>query len=236
MKPMKKTNPQQFERLVELMKQNPEFARGCHGLGLSKTNVKQRWQQFGTVLNALGPPTRPGHEWQRVWMDMKGKVKKILTYNNRELRAGAAGEGSQPNVKSLTPLQREIDVLLHLSTNIKVDELSDDYEPTNAILSPSLDHLLDGQLALSPISSGAERRTEPPRHLPRANKRKCRIRPFEEDRYAMLKKQTKLLEQSIVQMAVIGENVAKLVGALNQQTLVLKQAVKLMEKNTGTKQ
>ncbi|XP_050099337.1 uncharacterized protein LOC126579783 [Anopheles aquasalis] len=225
MKPMKKTNRKQFERLVELMKQNPEFAAGHYRPGILRPNVKQKWKEFAAVLNLLGPPTRPGHEWQRVWIDMKGKVKKVLSRNMQELRAG--GE-AQPIVHSLSPLQQEIDELLQYSAIIKVEQLADE-------CGPSVDHEPNGQLAASPASSESDETAQPSRNPRRAGKRKRR-QPFEDERYALLTKQTKLMQQSVQQMAVIGENVAKLVGALNQQTLVLKQAVKLMEKNMEKRQ
>lgn len=166
-------------------------------------------------------------------MDMKGKVKKILAYNTRELRASGV---SQANVQSLSPLQREIDELLQYSASIKVEDLSDEYGAADAVPSPSLDRVPDGQLAPSPVSSRSDKTVQHSRSPRSVTAKRKRRRPIEDERYALLKKQTMLMQQSVVRMAAIGDNVAKLVGALTQQTLVLKQAVKLMEKHIGSGQ
>jgi hypothetical protein len=63
---MKKTNYRQFELLVDLMKENVDLAKGFCKVGASKSDVKEKWNEIGKELDALGPPMRRGSEWQKV--------------------------------------------------------------------------------------------------------------------------------------------------------------------------
>ncbi|XP_055377869.1 SAFB-like transcription modulator [Condylostylus longicornis] len=75
------SNKRQIARLVELMKQNLDIGRGL----ISRPNAKKRWERFTVELNSLGPPKRNSEKWQRVWSDLKRKVKRKLNDNKEEL-------------------------------------------------------------------------------------------------------------------------------------------------------
>ncbi|XP_050338578.1 uncharacterized protein LOC126765037 [Bactrocera neohumeralis] len=74
---------QQLEKLVALMEENPQFARGI----CTKVQAATKWEGFALELNCLGPPTRPAAKWMRVWADMKSNTKKKLSQNKAEYRA-----------------------------------------------------------------------------------------------------------------------------------------------------
>ncbi|XP_054725250.1 uncharacterized protein LOC129235438 [Anastrepha obliqua] len=63
---------QQLEKLVALMEENPQFAKGI----CSKVHAAKKWEEFTTELNCLGPPIRTAVKWIKVWADMKSKAKK----------------------------------------------------------------------------------------------------------------------------------------------------------------
>ncbi|XP_055914609.1 uncharacterized protein LOC129947881 [Eupeodes corollae] len=112
----KRTNKNQFEKLVELMESNPNLARGVGEFGSSKKNQKEYWDQFATTLNSLGPPTRDGKEWHKVWLDYKLKIKRKLSMNKAEVVATGGGKYSQV---SLTPLEQAVDELLGLEQAVR---------------------------------------------------------------------------------------------------------------------
>ncbi|XP_039969067.1 uncharacterized protein LOC126764442 [Bactrocera neohumeralis] len=78
---------QQLEKLVALMEENPQFARGI----CTKVQAATKWEGFALGLNCLGPPTRPAAKWMKVWVDMKSKTKKKLSQNKAEYRATGGG-------------------------------------------------------------------------------------------------------------------------------------------------
>ncbi|XP_039968542.1 uncharacterized protein LOC120780315 [Bactrocera tryoni] len=78
---------QQLEKLVALMEENPQFARGI----CTKVQAATKWEGFALELNCLGPPTRPAAKWMKVWADMKSKTKKKLSQNKAEYRATGGG-------------------------------------------------------------------------------------------------------------------------------------------------
>ncbi|TMW42649.1 hypothetical protein DOY81_012272, partial [Sarcophaga bullata] len=65
-KSLKKTTYVQFQKLVDLMEENPQLATCCPSFVNSKATVEQTWDTIAESLNALGPPTRSGYEWKRV--------------------------------------------------------------------------------------------------------------------------------------------------------------------------
>ncbi|XP_017470296.1 PREDICTED: uncharacterized protein LOC108361987, partial [Rhagoletis zephyria] len=103
-KNLKITNFNQFETLVKYMEDNPSFARGFNK-GVHKIDVKQKWNSLALTLNSIGPPTRDGAGWQKVWIDLKGKVKKKIVHNKREVNATGGGVFNQ---QSLSPLETRV--------------------------------------------------------------------------------------------------------------------------------
>ncbi|XP_017475228.1 PREDICTED: uncharacterized protein LOC108365647 [Rhagoletis zephyria] len=110
-KTIKRTTTQQFEKLVELMQNNPDVAKGMGNFGSSKKSRAELWEKFAAELNAIGPPMRNGREWNKVWLDYKQKLKKQISTNRRETVATGGGPYVQ---QSLTPLEQTVDELLHL--------------------------------------------------------------------------------------------------------------------------
>ncbi|XP_017472426.1 PREDICTED: uncharacterized protein LOC108363546 [Rhagoletis zephyria] len=117
-KTIKRTTTQQFEKLVELMQNNPDVAKGMGNFGSSKKSRAELWEKFAAELNAIGPPMRNGREWNKfllctimVWLDYKLKLKKKISTNRRETVATGGGPYVQ---QSLTPLEQTVDELLHL--------------------------------------------------------------------------------------------------------------------------
>ncbi|XP_017478077.1 PREDICTED: uncharacterized protein LOC108367887 isoform X2 [Rhagoletis zephyria] len=72
----KRTTTQQFQKLVAIMENNPDVARGMGSFGSTKKSRAELWEKFATELNAIGPPMRNGREWNKVWLDYKLKLKK----------------------------------------------------------------------------------------------------------------------------------------------------------------
>lgn len=66
------SNKRQLKRLVELLEDHEDLAQGLCSKPMSQTI----FHQFAVELNKLGPPQRSAHKWQRVWQDLKCKVRK----------------------------------------------------------------------------------------------------------------------------------------------------------------
>ncbi|XP_035788004.1 uncharacterized protein LOC118464646 [Anopheles albimanus] len=249
---MKKTVPKQFEKLVELMKANQNFAKGFHGFGESKSNVKVKWEEFAEELNALGPPMRTGSEWQRVWLDMKMKVKKIVAENKRQLQATGGGPYS---VKTLTPLQQDIDQLLNISGSVYVTGQSFGIGPDDDqtdIPHPIVKGEVSSQVRpLLPLIGGddsrnyfiateepTEQATEEPTISAKAvpepsepNRRKRRrLVTLEKERNDALQKSVKLQEGTVEQLKVVGDNINKLAEAIMLQTQAIQQQTEATNK------
>ncbi|XP_039954966.1 uncharacterized protein LOC126755679 [Bactrocera neohumeralis] len=88
----KVSTKQQLDRLVDLVRKNPNVGRNRRLYGSSREELKKTWQQFAVVLNRLGPPSRTGPEWQRVWIHYKANLKRKLA-RNREIQ-----EASEPGI------------------------------------------------------------------------------------------------------------------------------------------
>lgn len=80
--------------MIELLQQNPNLARGFNN-GPNKINVKEEWNKIGAKINVLGPPTRSGEGWMKVWSDYKFKLRKKLAHNKRECFATGGGSYKQ---------------------------------------------------------------------------------------------------------------------------------------------
>ena len=74
---MKITNKAQFEKLVELLQENPSIAKGFHR-GMASSTQKQKRELIVTELKAAGPPIRDCDGWQ--------KVTKDITYTHFHLK------------------------------------------------------------------------------------------------------------------------------------------------------
>uniref|UniRef100_A0A2M4CZW2 Regulatory protein zeste n=1 Tax=Anopheles darlingi TaxID=43151 RepID=A0A2M4CZW2_ANODA len=209
------TNALQFQRLVQLMKKHIDLARGVYTNVPGETN--KRWNVIASELNSLGPPTRNGHQWQKVWIDTKGRVKKILRLNKAELKST---KSDIKNVKQLTPLQREIDELLSLSrlVNASEDSLDTDHttmedvkpQPTDPEV---LDELINGtRQSFEPI----EITTVDPlqffqtTHQPQGDSKTL------EKRFALLKKQTQIQEETLQRFTQIQENTCEIAKSLHK--------------------
>ncbi|XP_049315829.1 uncharacterized protein LOC125779234 [Bactrocera dorsalis] len=111
----KRTTTQQFQKLVALMENNPDVARGMGNFGSTKKSRAEQWDLFAAELNAIGPPLRNGREWNKVWLDYKLKLKKKIATNRRETVATGGGPYAQ---QSLSPLEQSVDELLHLQAAV----------------------------------------------------------------------------------------------------------------------
>lgn len=114
---MKITTRKQFEKMVELLEKKPELAQSYHN-GLHKVDTKAEWIEISKKLNTLGPPSRTGPEWMKVWADYKSNLKKKLLHNKTEWRATGGGLNSQ---YILTPIEEAASALLQLNSIISPD-------------------------------------------------------------------------------------------------------------------
>lgn len=51
-----------MEKLVNIMKANPDIARGVY----KRSQISEKWEQYTSELNSLGPPVRNGDKWLKV--------------------------------------------------------------------------------------------------------------------------------------------------------------------------
>ncbi|XP_065356135.1 uncharacterized protein LOC135950526 [Calliphora vicina] len=111
---VKITNSTQFEKLVEEMEKNTALAKGFRR-GTVPNNFKELWESISTVLNAFGPPRRSGDGWQKVWRDLKFKVKRKLTKNKAECTTTGGGIFTQ---LTLSPLDETVANLVQFQRQI----------------------------------------------------------------------------------------------------------------------
>ncbi|XP_036335024.1 uncharacterized protein LOC118745616 isoform X1 [Rhagoletis pomonella] len=95
------SNKKQLGRLVQLMQDNQDLAKGICG----RTRGKPRWEAIAVELNSLGPPLRSWEKWLKVWTDLKSKTKKKISENRAEFRATGGGPNS---LHILTPLEEGV--------------------------------------------------------------------------------------------------------------------------------
>lgn len=62
----KKTNSEQFQKLVAMMEENSDIAKGVGNFGSSKKISHEFWENAAVCLNSVGPPTRDGKQWHKV--------------------------------------------------------------------------------------------------------------------------------------------------------------------------
>ncbi|KAI8116684.1 hypothetical protein CVS40_11288 [Lucilia cuprina] len=94
-KNLKITNKKQMEKLVDLMTQNSDIARGKLPFGYNKMQLKDKWDNFTELLNALGPPIRNTKEWQRVKTHYKANLKRKLAANKKNFQATGGGPSTE---------------------------------------------------------------------------------------------------------------------------------------------
>ncbi|XP_036232677.2 uncharacterized protein [Bactrocera oleae] len=87
----KVSTKQQIDRLVDLVRKNPNVARNRRIHGTSREESKKTWEKFAAELNSLGPPSRTGPQWQRVWIHYKANLKRKLARNKEILEANDPG-------------------------------------------------------------------------------------------------------------------------------------------------
>ncbi|XP_055629105.1 uncharacterized protein LOC129770351 [Toxorhynchites rutilus septentrionalis] len=73
----KTTTKKRFERMVLLLEQEPDIAKG-----FSRGNSGPFWDNLAAKVNSLGPPIRDGTGWEKVWADYKSGLKRKLAHNN----------------------------------------------------------------------------------------------------------------------------------------------------------
>ncbi|XP_067637471.1 t-SNARE domain-containing protein 1-like [Eurosta solidaginis] len=113
-KKIKITNSNQFAQLVLELEKNPALATGF-SKGTVPNNFKAQWQDIAIAINALGPPLRDGEGWQKVWRDLKCKVKRKLVQNKQECRATGGGRYRQ---LVLSPLEEQVANLLQFGKQL----------------------------------------------------------------------------------------------------------------------
>ncbi|XP_055589806.1 uncharacterized protein LOC129741987 [Uranotaenia lowii] len=105
------TNKSQFSRMVEVLEQHPDVAKG-----FSKYDGAPVWDQIAQDLNSLGPPEKDSTAWKKVWSDLKSNLKKKLSHNRQEQRATGGG----PNKMCLlTDLEERIAALAGLTPAVE---------------------------------------------------------------------------------------------------------------------
>ncbi|XP_055912504.1 uncharacterized protein LOC129946375 [Eupeodes corollae] len=104
------SNKRQLRRLVELLQKNQGIARGV----CSKPIAQRKWEEFAFELNSLGPPQREWHKWQRVWADLKCKIKKKKTENDYDENHPAGGQNNR--IHHFSDLEEAVIEMLDFST------------------------------------------------------------------------------------------------------------------------
>ncbi|XP_055374788.1 uncharacterized protein LOC129607668 [Condylostylus longicornis] len=105
---IKITNRKQFECLVACMAENVYLARNVMP---NKDDYRKIWKSISDKLNSLGSPIKTMSEWQKVWTDMKLKVRKKIGVNKKELKATGGGLNK---LYEFTSLEEEIVRILQL--------------------------------------------------------------------------------------------------------------------------
>ncbi|XP_017491304.1 PREDICTED: uncharacterized protein LOC108379462, partial [Rhagoletis zephyria] len=112
---LKISNKQQIDRLVDLVEKHPDIGRGKGQYGSSRQETKDTWVQFAVELNSLGPPSRTGPEWQRVWIHYKANLKGKLAKNKESFLATGGGPSQEV---SLTASEERVCELTQVNLSI----------------------------------------------------------------------------------------------------------------------
>lgn len=128
------TQQSQFNKLVEIMEQNPEIARGTPVFGGNKDQILKFWEDAAMSLNSLGLPNRVALDWRKViydgltkcveliisfeskqvWTDLKRNLKKKIAENKKEVSCTGGGPFRQI---PLSALEERIDALVNISAS-----------------------------------------------------------------------------------------------------------------------
>ncbi|XP_031344729.1 uncharacterized protein LOC116171854 [Photinus pyralis] len=104
-----KMTPEQKTIMVEFMEDHPDFAKGKLLGNDGKQNRKAMWDILTTQLNSVIGPKKTSHKWQRVWIDLKNKVKKKASAIKKSM--GQTGGG--PHLKTtLTDIEIKIIIII----------------------------------------------------------------------------------------------------------------------------
>ncbi|XP_050503602.1 uncharacterized protein LOC126882661 isoform X2 [Diabrotica virgifera virgifera] len=90
-----KMSTEQKEVMVAFMEDNPDFAKGKllgHHVKEIRTGM---WEVLSTQLNSISGPKKTSQKWQRVWIDLKNKVKKKAS----TIKSSLAQTGGGPPLK-----------------------------------------------------------------------------------------------------------------------------------------
>ena len=104
---VKITTAKQFAKLVAILEQKPYLAKGFHK-SLNKIYIKEE-------LNIMGPPSRSGEGWMKVWANFKFKFK--LTHNKTER---CATGGGPLNINTFSAVEEAAINLLDMCANIEI--------------------------------------------------------------------------------------------------------------------
>lgn len=87
----KKVTLQQKQAIVDFMQENFGFLMGKFPSADGRLKKSLKWQEFGDVLNKLGPPTKEVAKWKKTWADMKSETKKKFQLKRQNLHTSGAG-------------------------------------------------------------------------------------------------------------------------------------------------
>lgn len=91
--------------MVEFMEDHLDFARNKLLGHDGKQNRKTMWEVLTTQLNGVNGPKKTSQKWQRVWIDLKNKVKKKAS----EIKQSLTRTGGGPPIKVvLSDLEQRI--------------------------------------------------------------------------------------------------------------------------------
>ncbi|KNC23195.1 hypothetical protein FF38_10068 [Lucilia cuprina] len=116
-----------MEKLVDLMTQNSDIARGKLPFGYNKMQLKDKWDNFTELLNALGPPIRNTKEWQRVKTHYKANLKRKLAANKKNFQATG---GVNPNGSAMgLDIQEDSDEVESIFVPLEASTLPEQHSP-----------------------------------------------------------------------------------------------------------
>ncbi|XP_053957689.1 uncharacterized protein LOC128862902 [Anastrepha ludens] len=205
----KRTTAQQFQKLVEIMKKNPDVARGVGKFVPTKKSRAELWEKFATELNAMGPPMRSGREWNKVWLDYKLKLKRKISTNRHKTMATGGGSYTQ---RGLTPLERTVDELLHLQEAVNPTGMESEKE--NYLETPSVENLQQ-DTDLAPSSSNSRPRMT--------------VEDRENIRMKALEKQSEAQDILCQKIANIEKEIAEMARYTRKMYELKKEELKLLE-------
>ncbi|XP_036329205.1 uncharacterized protein LOC118741363 [Rhagoletis pomonella] len=189
---MKKTNAREFGKMVQMMREHPDVARGLGAFGSNKKDTAELWKQLSVQLNALGPPVRDGRGWNKVWLDYKLKLKRKIALNRSESIATGGGPYRQ---LTLSPLEQEVDSLLGLERAANPEGVS--HGASNSISAPlASENCIEEENLQSEVEATPRRRV-------RSSVVNADVR--ENERIEMLKQQTLNQEKLLKVVRGLGE-------------------------------